>query len=128
MASRTMLFDLADQAWDPELLGLFGIPIQLLPQVRPTAGKLAETDASGSDGSAVICASAGDQQAALFGQRCWDAGQAKLTLGTGAFLWCQAGPVPPVLQPDGVVSTCAWQLDEDEAAFALEGFVPTAGP
>jgi glycerol kinase len=126
MASRTMLFGLADQAWDPDLLALFNIPGQLLPEVRPTAGKLAETDASGSGGSAVICASAGDQQAALFGQRCWDAGQAKLTLGTGAFLWCQAGPAPPAAEADGVVSTCAWQLN-DEAAFALEGFVPTAG-
>lgn len=126
MASRTMLFNLADQAWDPDLLALFGIPGQLLPEVHPTAGKLAETDASASGGSAVICASAGDQQAALFGQRCWETGQAKLTLGTGAFLWCQAGPVPPAQQPDGVVSTCAWQLN-DEAAFALEGFVPTAG-
>ncbi len=126
MASRTMLFGLTDQAWDPELLALFGIPRPLLPEVRPTAGKLADTDASGSGGSAAIYASAGDQQAALFGQRCWDAGQAKLTLGTGAFLWCQAGPVPPAVQPDGVVSSCAWQLD-GKAAFALEGFVPTAG-
>ncbi len=129
MASRTMLFNLADQAWDPDLLALFGIPGQLLPEVHPTAGKAsAETDRRGnaSGGSAVICASAGDQQAALFGQRCWETGQAKLTLGTGAFLWCQAGPVPPAQQPDGVVSTCAWQLN-DEAAFALEGFVPTAG-
>jgi len=125
MASRTMLFNLADQAWDPNLIAMFNIPRQLLPEVRPTAGKLAETSAS-SGGGAAICASAGDQQAALFGQRCWNAGQAKLTLGTGAFLWCQAGPVPPTIQPDGVVSSCAWQLG-DQAAFALEGFVPTAG-
>ncbi len=91
MASRTMLFNLADQSWDPCLLGLFGIPERMLPQVRPTAGELARTDPDSCGGAAIISAAVGDQQAALFGQRCWDAGQAKLTLGTGAFLWCQAG-------------------------------------
>jgi glycerol kinase len=125
MASRTMLFSLADQTWDADLLDLFGIPAAMLPDVRQTAGRLAITDAS-IGGAAAICAAAGDQQAALFGQRCWDVGQAKLTLGTGAFVWCQAGPAPPAVQPEGVVSTCAWQL-AGQAAFALEGFVPNAG-
>jgi glycerol kinase len=126
MAARTMLFSLGELAWDTEMLGLFGIPEQMLPDVGPTTGELAATDPSVCGGQALISATIGDQQAALFGQRCWDAGAAKLTLGTGAFLWCQAGPAPPELPPEGVVSSCAWQL-ADAASYALEGFVPTAG-
>ncbi len=126
MAARTMLFSLAELAWDTEMLGLFGIPEQMLPEVGPTTGKLAATDPSVCGGQALISATIGDQQAAMFGQRCWEAGTAKLTLGTGAFLWCQVGPAPPELPPEGVVSSCAWRL-EDAASYALEGFVPNAG-
>jgi glycerol kinase len=121
-----MLFNLGTLDWDPDLLDLFGIPAAMLPAVRPTAGTLAVTDAGACGGRAVIGASAGDQQAALFGQRCWRAGLAKLTLGTGAFLWCHAGHLPPAGVPAGVVSSCAWQREGD-TSFALEGFVPNAG-
>ena len=130
MAARTMLFSLSGSAWDPELLELFGVPAAMLPSVTGTAGRLAVTDPGACGGRAVIGASAGDQQAALFGQRCWSAGMAKLTLGTGAFLWCHAGAAPPARVPDGVVSSCAWRLDgvpDMGAAYALEGFVPNAG-
>jgi glycerol kinase len=141
MAARTMLFNQATAAWDPSLLELFGIPGQMLPAVTDTAARLAATDPGACGGRAVIGASIGDQQAALFGQRCWNEGMAKLTLGTGAFLWCHAGGTPPALVPDGVVSSCAWRLGQaaragDSAragevgvstAFALEGFVPNAG-
>jgi len=128
MAARTMLFNLAASAWDPVLLDLFGIPGPMLPQVTDTAGPLAVTDPRVCGGRAVIGASIGDQQAALFGQRCWREGMAKLTLGTGAFLWCHAGAAPPGLIPAGVVSSCAWRLGRaGETAFALEGFVPNAG-
>ncbi|HEU5418791.1 MAG TPA: FGGY family carbohydrate kinase, partial [Streptosporangiaceae bacterium] len=126
MAARTMLFGLAGGAWSDELLAEFGIPAVLLPQIGPTAGRLAVTDPGTCGGRAVIGASIGDQPAALFGQRCWSAGTAKLTLGTGAFLWCHAGTVPPAAVPDGVVSSCAWRLP-GETAYALEGFVPNAG-
>ena len=95
MACRTMLFDLAAGTWDQAMLDLFAIPGQMLPAVGATAGQLAVTDAAVCGGRAAISAIAGDQQAALFGQRCWTEGLAKLTLGTGAFLWCNAGPVPP---------------------------------
>ena len=91
MAARTMLFSLATSAWDPALLDLFGIPAPILPPVTSTAGRLAVTDPRACGGRAVIGASIGDQQAALYGQRCWSEGMAKLTLGTGAFLWCHAG-------------------------------------
>jgi glycerol kinase len=126
MAARTMLFDISALAWDAELLSLFGIPAQMLPVVVPTAGQLAVTDPRVCGGTAVVGASIGDQSGALFGQRCWRDGMAKLTLGTGAFLWCHAGATPPAPVPAGVVSSCAWQLDS-QTAYALEGFVPNAG-
>jgi glycerol kinase len=129
MAARTMLFDISALAWDADLLTLFGIPAQMLPAVVPTAGRRAVTDPAVCGGTAVIGASIGDQSGALFGQRCWRAGMAKLTLGTGAFLWCHAGAAPPARVPPGVVSSCAWQLGAQaaETAYALEGFVPNAG-
>lgn len=126
MAARTMLFDIRALAWDAGLLGLFGIPAQMMPAVAATAGPLAVTDPGVCGGAAVVGASIGDQSAALFGQRCWREGMAKLTLGTGAFFWCHAGATPPERVPAGVVSSCAWQLD-GQIAYALEGFVPTAG-
>lgn len=126
MAARTMLFSLADLAWDSELLTLFRIPERMLPEVRLTVSGLAVTDPAVFGGRATVSAAIGDQQAALFGQRCWEAGMAKLTLGTGAFLWCHAGSSPVTSLPDGVVSSCAWQLS-DGPAYALEGFVPNAG-
>jgi glycerol kinase len=126
MAARTMLFNLGTLTWDDDLLELFGIPRQMLPAVVPTAGHLATTDPSVCGGRAVVGGSIGDQQAALFGQRCWREGMAKLTLGTGAFLWCHAGMAPPPAVSAGVVSGCAWQFG-GETAYALEGFVPNAG-
>jgi glycerol kinase len=126
MAARTMLFDLAALAWDPELLGLFGVPARMLPAVLPTAGRLAVTDSRVLGGRTAVAAAIGDQQGALFGQRCWTEGMAKLTLGTGAFFWCHAGASPPAAAPPGVVASCAWQL-ADGTAYALEGFVPNAG-
>jgi glycerol kinase len=126
MASRTMLFDLAGGAWDTSMLSLFGIPEAMLPAVVPTAGAIAVTDAAVCGGLASIGASAGDQQASLYGHGCVRAGQAKLTLGTGAFLWCNAGFRPPAAAPDGVVATAAWRIGE-RTSYALEGFVPNAG-
>jgi glycerol kinase len=126
MASRTMLFDIAAGTWDSAMLELFGIPEQMLPAMAPTAGRFAATDPAICGGTATIGASLGDQQASLFGHGCLQAGQAKLTMGTGAFLWCNAGTSPPASVPEGVVATCAWRLG-DETSYALEGFVPNAG-
>jgi glycerol kinase len=120
MAARTMLFNLATSAWDPALLDLFAIPGRMLPAVTGTAGRLAVTDPRACGGRAAIGASIGDQQAALFGQRCWREGMAKLTLGTGAFLWCHAGTAPPAQVPAGVVSSCAWQLGRADGTRAGE--------
>lgn len=126
MASRTMLFNLAAGTWDRAMLELFGIPEQMLPAIRPTAGQFALTDPAICGGSATIGASLGDQQASLFGHGCVQAGQAKLTMGTGAFLWCNSGTSPPTSVPEGVVATVAWRLG-DQTSYALEGFVPNAG-
>jgi glycerol kinase len=126
MAARTMLFGTAPLAWDPDLLELFGVPAAMLPDVVPTAGDMAVTDPAVAGGRAVIRAGIGDQQAALFGQRCWSGGMAKLTLGTGAFLWCHAGAEPPAAVPPGVVASPAWQTSLANA-YAFEGFVPNCG-
>src|SRR5258707_13989107 len=108
------------------MLDLFGVPAQMLPEVVPSAGRIAVTDAWVWGGRAPIGAIVGDQQAALFGHRCEREGMTKLTLGTGAFLWCNAGARPPEAAPLGVVSTCAWQIGET-ITYALEGFVPNSG-
>jgi glycerol kinase len=98
----------------------------MLPAIVPTAGPFAVTDPAVCGGTGTIGASLGDQQASLFGHGCVQAGQAKLTMGTGAFLWCNAGTSPPASVPDGVVGTVAWRLG-DRTSYALEGFVPNAG-
>ncbi|MGH2678067.1 MAG: FGGY family carbohydrate kinase [Actinomycetota bacterium] len=124
-ASRSMLMNLSTLEWDQELLDLFVIPGSMLPEIRPTASVFGKADASVLGADVALAGALGDQQAALFGQQCWSPGMTKLTLGTGAFVWANAGPAPPT-PPDGILGTCAWQLD-GETAYALEGFVPVAG-
>jgi glycerol kinase len=124
-ASRSMLMNLATLRWDPELLELFDVPGSLLPEIRPTASVFAKADPGVLGADVALAGALGDQQAALFGQQCWSPGMTKLTLGTGAFVWANAGPAPPD-PPEGILGTCAWQL-EGETAYALEGFVPVAG-
>ena len=118
-AGRSLLCPLGGRDWDDELLGLFGIPRTLLPPI-------ADSDAVRAEIAGLpVFAAAGDQQASLFGLRCWEPGTAKVTLGTGAFVLAQAGGSPP-RPPDGVLASCAWRRTE-ATSFALEGFVPAAG-
>ena len=118
-AARSLLCSLHALDWDPELLAVFGVPRALLPPV-------VDSDRiEAAAGEVPVRAAAGDQQASLFGLRCWDPGTAKVTLGTGAFLWAQAGSGPP-RPPAGVLASCAWRR-EATTSYALEGFVPTAG-
>lgn len=124
-ASRSMLMNLSTLEWDQELLDLFGVPGSMLPEIRPTGSVFAKADPGVLGADVALAGALGDQQAALFGQQCWSPGMTKLTLGTGAFVWANAGPAPPT-PPDGILGTCAWQLD-GETAYALEGFVPVAG-
>jgi glycerol kinase len=122
-ASRTLLYDLRRRAWDEELCELLGVPIGSLPRVAPTSGLVAETSAFG--GSVPVCALVGDQQAALFGQRCVDPATAKCTYGTGNFLLRTLGEACP--EPaDGLVTTVAWQVG-GRVDYALEASVFVTG-
>ncbi len=118
-AARSLLCPLGGTDWDDDLLGLFGVPRAMLPPIVDTDAVSARFEAG------EVRAVLGDQQASLFGLRCWSAGEAKVTLGTGAFVLANAGHEPPV-PPDGVLASTAWRIG-GRTTFALEGFVPTAG-
>ena len=124
-ASRTLLYSLDRHGWDSELLELFSIPDVLLPSIVPSSGVAGEATASHLGISLPIAGIAGDQQAALFGQGCVDAGRAKNTYGTGVFLLMQTGSRRPAEQP-GLLTTISCG-PRGEPAFALEGSVFVAG-
>jgi len=126
-ASRTLLFDIHRLRWDEELLGLVGVPAAVLPDIRPTSGAFGETAGDLFGRSIPITAMAGDQQAATFGQACFEPGDAKNTYGTGAFLLLNTGATPRASQ-HGLLSTVGWQLAPGApATYALEGSVFSAG-
>jgi glycerol kinase len=122
-AARTMLFNIHRLEWDESLLKLFGIPRAILPEVRPSSGVLGETALFG--GSIPIAGVAGDQQAALFGQNCFEPGMAKNTYGTGCFLVLNTG-TRPVRSKNRLLTTIAWQIG-NETQYALEGSIFVAG-
>lgn len=125
-ASRTLLYDLGRGDFDPELCALFGIPVAMLPPVRPSAGRVGVTDPGVFAGRRLpISGLAGDQQAALFGQACLDPGTSKNTYGTGAFVLSNVGTRPPPPAP-GLLTTVAWRLGGVDT-FALEGSILVAG-
>jgi len=123
-AARTMLLDITALEWDDELLDLFSVPRSMLPRLVPSSGVVGEGELLGA--RIPVAGIAGDQQAALFGQRCFTPGQAKATYGTGAFVLVNAGSVPAAA-PAGVLRTVAWQLGEHDPVYALEGAVFVAG-
>jgi glycerol kinase len=124
-ASRTLLFDINLLRWTKELCNLFKVPIEILPEVRPSAGDFGRTLPSFFGKSIQITGVAGDQQAALFGQGCCDAGQAKNTYGTGAFLLLNTGKEVP--RPgEGLLATVACD-STGGAAYALEASIFIAG-
>ncbi len=124
-ASRTMLFNINTLQWDQEILDKLDIPACMLPEVKPSSCIYGETD-PGIFGCAIpIAGAAGDQQAALFGQCCFEAGDAKNTYGTGCFLLMNTGSTP-VFSRSGLVTTIAWGLD-GQVTYALEGSIFTAG-
>jgi glycerol kinase len=128
-ASRTMLYNIHDLAWDAELLEEFGVPERMLPEVRPSSDEdlYGKTDADGFLGAEVPVAGAlGDQQAALFGQTCFDEGDAKNTYGTGAFYLMNTGE-EAVESDHGLLTTIGFQLSEEPVQYALEGTILTAG-
>jgi glycerol kinase len=125
-ASRTLLLDLGSCSWDEEMLRLFRIPREVLPEVRSNDEILGAT--RGLDflpNGIPLAGPIGDQQSALFGQACFRPGEAKCTYGTGAFLLVNAGPRPP-LSRSGLLATAAWRLGR-ATTYALEGSVFIAG-
>ncbi|MDH5591186.1 MAG: FGGY-family carbohydrate kinase, partial [Gemmatimonadota bacterium] len=124
-ASRTLLFNLETRSWDPHLLDLLGIPAPLLPEVRASSGPFGTVRGDTLGIEVPILGVAGDQQAALFGQGCWDAGLAKNTYGTGAFLLLHTG-AERVVSRHGLLTTAACDA-RGGMAYALEGSVFIAG-
>ncbi len=122
-ASRTLLFNIHTKEWDEELLTLFGVPRAMLPTVVPSSERYFDAKLAGV--SLPVAGAAGDQQAALFGQGCYAAGDAKNTYGTGCFLLMNTGESPR--KPEhGLLATVAWEID-GTVTYALEGSVFVAG-
>lgn len=124
-ASRTMIFDIHKLCWDKELLGILNIPENMLPAVKPSSCIYGYTDASVLGGEIAIAGIAGDQQAALFGQCCFEKGQVKNTYGTGCFLLMNTGK-EAITSKNGLLTTIAASAG-DTVEYALEGSVFVAG-
>jgi glycerol kinase len=124
-ASRTMLFNIKCMTWDQDILNLLDIPQSILPKVAPSSEVYENTDAGIFGGPIPIGGAAGDQQAALFGQTCFQKGDTKNTYGTGCFLLMNTGHTP-VVSNNGLLTTIAWGLD-GKITYALEGSVFVAG-
>jgi glycerol kinase len=127
-ASRTMLMDLRTLDWDEELLGFFGIPRAMLPEIHPSSHANAFGTTSGARGlhSVPIAGVLGDQQAATVGQVCFEPGEAKNTYGTGNFLLLNTG-TEIVRSANGLLTTVAYQLGDAPAVYALEGSIAVTG-
>ena len=124
-ASRTMLFNINTLHWDEDILYKLGIPESMLPQPVPCSQVYGHTSAHFFGAPIPISGAAGDQQAALFGQTCFDPGESKCTYGTGAFLLMNTGRTP-IFSRNGLVTTIAWGLD-GKVTYALEGSIFVAG-
>lgn len=126
-ASRTMIYNIHELKWDEELLEILDIPKEMLPEVRPSSEIYGKTVSYHMFGQEVpIAGVAGDQQAALFGQNCFEAGNIKNTYGTGCFILMNTGN-KPVDSANGLVTTIAASVDDDQVQYALEGSVFVAG-
>ena len=124
-ASRTMLFNIHTLKWDEEILRLLDIPEAILPEAVPCSQIYGQTEAKLFGGPITISGAAGDQQSALFGQACFEPGDAKSTYGTGNFLLMNTGTTP-VTSKNGLLTTIAWGLN-GEVYYALEGSVFVCG-
>ena len=124
-ASRTLLFNIKELKWDDEILAELNIPKCILPEVKQSSEIYGYCDHSFLGGEIPISGAAGDQQAALFGQTCFNAGEAKNTFGTGCFMLMNTGETP-VYSENGLVTTIAWGLD-GKVNYALEGSIFVAG-
>ena len=127
-ACRTMLYDLDALAWSDELCELFGVPRSCLPEVRPTSGRFGTTVPARAGGLALpVSGVAGDQQAALFGQACFEPGMTKNTYGTGSFVLVNIGTEHPP-PTAGLLTSVGWQLGESSApTYVMEGAIFATG-
>ena len=124
-ASRTLLFNINTLEWDPELCQILDIPMSMLPEVKPSSFIYGESDPEFFGGPIRIAGAAGDQQSALFGQTCFNEGDAKNTYGTGCFMLMNTGE-KPIFSKNDLLTTIAWGLD-GKVYYALEGSVYVAG-
>lgn len=124
-ASRTMMFNIHDLCWDRDILRELDIPECMLPQVRPSSAVYGETSPLIFGGAIPVSGAAGDQQSALFGQTCFEPGEAKNTYGTGGFMLVNTGE-KPVFSGNGLITTIAWGIG-DKVDYALEGSVFVSG-
>jgi glycerol kinase len=124
-ASRTMIFDIRNLCWDGDMLRELDIPVQMLPEVKASSHIFGYADAKFFGAEIPISGIAGDQQAALFGQGCFEPGMAKNTYGTGCFMLMNSG-TEMILSKSGLLTTIAWGLD-GKVEYALEGSVFIAG-
>jgi len=126
-ASRTMLYDIAELRWCPDLLDLFGVPAHVLPEVLPSSGRFGLTKPGcGLPAGIPVSGIAGDQQAALFGQACLEPGMTKSTYGTGSFVLMNVGERCP--DPvEGLLTTVGWTLADGSLSYALEGAIFVTG-
>ncbi len=126
-ASRTMLYDIVERRWSTDLCDMLNVPLAALPQVRPSSGRFGVTsEACGVAAGIPISGVAGDQQAALFGQACFEPGMAKNTYGTGSFILLNVGTTCPP-PTEGMLTTIAWELVDGTIAYALEGAIFVTG-
>ena len=124
-ASRTMMYNIKKLEWDSDILKMFNVPRSMLPEVKPSSCIYGETDPQFFGAPIKIAGAAGDQQAALFGQLCFKAGDAKNTYGTGCFMLMNTGE-KIVYSKNGLVTTIAWGID-GKVNYALEGSIFVAG-
>ena len=124
-AARTMLFNIHTMDWDEELLALFGIPRTMLPEVKDTVSRFGEISPDLLGTPIPIAGVAGDQQAALFGQACFEPGETKNTYGTGSFLLMNTGDTP-VASQNGLLTTVGWRMN-GKTTYVLEGSVFISG-
>jgi len=128
-ASRTMLMDLNTLEWDDDILNILDIPRQMLPVIVPSSdgNSRGVTSVGGPLGACVpVCGALGDQQAALVGQACFEKGEAKNTYGTGCFLLLNTGTTP-VRSNQGLITTLAYQINDDKPVYCLEGSIAISG-
>ena len=126
-ASRTMLMDLKTLQWDPDICKAMGIPIQMLPEIRPSSQVYGYTRTSGPFGGEIpVSGDLGDQQAATVGQTCFDPGEAKNTYGTGCFMILNTGP-EIVFSKNGLLTTVCYQFEGEAPIYALEGSIAITG-